>query len=216
MPSPALLLAFALTSLALVAVPGPSVLFVVGRSLALGRRAGLLTVLGNALGFVPLVAAVALGVGAVVAESVVLLGALRLAGAAYLVLLGVQAVRHRRDGGTGPDAGAARPRPRPRGARIVREGFLVGVTNPKTVVFLVAVLPQFVDHGAGSVTAQLVVLGLVFAAAALLGDSLWALAAGGARDWLGATPRRLAGLRAGGGVMMVGLGVATATSGHRA
>ncbi|MBJ7528291.1 MAG: LysE family transporter, partial [Nocardioides sp.] len=71
MPSPALLLAFALTSLALVAVPGPSVLFVVGRSLALGRRAGLLTVLGNALGFVPLVAAVALGVGAVVAESVV-------------------------------------------------------------------------------------------------------------------------------------------------
>lgn len=215
MPSPALLLAFALTSLALVAVPGPSVLFVVGRSLALGRRAGLLTVLGNALGFVPLVAAVALGVGAVVAESVVLLGALRLAGAAYLVLLGVQAVRHRRDGGTGPDAGAAASAPRA-GARIVREGFLVGVTNPKTVVSLVAVLPQFVDHGAGSVTAQLVVLGLVFAAAALLGDSLWALAAGGARDWLGATPRRLAGLRAGGGVMMVGLGVATATSGHRA
>lgn len=95
MPPLANLLAFALTALVIVVIPGPSVMFVIGRSLSLGRRGGLLSVVGNALGFIPQVTAVALGIGVVVAQSMVLFSIIKFAGAAYLVYLGVQAIRHR-------------------------------------------------------------------------------------------------------------------------
>jgi threonine/homoserine/homoserine lactone efflux protein len=95
MPPLANLLAFAITALVIVVIPGPSVMFVIGRSLSLGRRGGLLSVVGNALGFLPQVTAVAVGVGVVVAQSVVLLSMVKFVGAAYLVYLGVQAIRHR-------------------------------------------------------------------------------------------------------------------------
>lgn len=211
MPPTAHLLAFTLASLVLTVVPGPSVLFVIGRSLALGRRAGLLSVLGNTLGLLPLVVAVALGVGAVVQQSVVVFTALKLAGAAYLVHLGVQAFRHRH--GPGADEVAAAPRS---SWRIVREGFVVGVSNPKAVVFLAAVLPQFADPAAGSVAAQVIVLGLVFMVVALLTDGSWAVVAGTARGWLGGSPRRLARMQAGGGLMMIGLGGSLALTGQKA
>ena len=120
------LLGFALASLALIVIPGPSVLFVIGRSLALGRAGGLLSVLGNALGMLPLIAAVALGVGAVVAQSVVVFTIIKFAGAAYLVYLGVQAIRHRRHTAVTHEA---TPPSRSR-MRILSEGFLVGITNP--------------------------------------------------------------------------------------
>lgn len=205
------LLAFVVASFVLTVVPGPSVLFVIGRSLALGRRAGLLTVLGNTLGLLPLVVAVALGVGAVVQRSVVVFTVLKLVGAAYLVYLGVQAFRHRHDGsGDVVDA-------RPRGSwRIVREGFVVGVSNPKAVVFLAAVLPQFAAPEAGAVAVQVVVLGLVFMTVALLTDGLWAVVAGTARGWLGGSPRRLSRMQAGGGLMMIGLGGSLALTGQKA
>lgn len=205
------LLAFVVASFVLTVVPGPSVLFVIGRSLALGRRAGLLTVLGNTLGLLPLVIAVALGVGAVVQRSIVVFTVLKLAGAAYLVYLGVQAFRHRHRGsGEAVDE-------RPRSAwRIVREGFVVGVSNPKAVVFLAAVLPQFAAPEAGAVAAQVVVLGLVFMIVALLSDSLWAVVAGTARGWLGGSPRRLSRMQAGGGLMMIGLGGSLALTGQKA
>ncbi|MEI5673135.1 MULTISPECIES: LysE family translocator [unclassified Nocardioides] len=205
------LLAFVVASVVLTAVPGPSVLFVIGRSLALGRRAGLLSVVGNTLGLLPLVVAVALGVGAVVQRSVVVFTALKLAGAAYLVYLGVQAFRHRHHGAG--DAVDERPRS---ARRIVREGFVVGVSNPKAVVFLAAVLPQFAEPAAGAVAAQVVVLGLVFMAVALLSDGLWAVVAGTARGWLGGSPRRLARMQAGGGLMMIGLGGSLALTGQKA
>lgn len=213
MPAPDRLGAFALASLVLIVVPGPSVLFVIGRSLAFGRRGGLLSVLGNALGVLPLVAAVALGLGTVVATSAVLFTAVKLAGAAYLVYLGLQAIRHRRLGPV-----------RMRGAGhtelatwvVVRQGFVVGVSNPKTIVFLVAVLPQFVSLQAGAVPAQMMVLGVVFVVIALLSDSVWALAAGSAQEWFASSPRRLAGLRAAGGAMMVALGGTLALAENRA
>jgi threonine/homoserine/homoserine lactone efflux protein len=205
------LLAFVAAALVLVAVPGPTVLFVIGCSLALGRRAGLLSVVGNTLGLLPLVVAVALGVGAVVQESVVVFTVLKLAGAAYLVYLGVQAVRHRHGAVDGPVG--ERPRS---SARIVREGFVVGVSNPKAVVFLAAVLPQFAEPSAGSVGGQVLVLGLVFMAVALVCDSGWAVVAGTARGWLGGSPRRLSGMRAGGGLMMIGLGGTLALTGQKA
>jgi len=209
-PAPSLL-AFALTALALIVIPGPSVLFVIGRSLALGRLGGLLSVLGNALGMLPLVTAVALGIGAVVAQSVVLFTVIKIAGALYLVYLGIQAIRHRRHTAVTHEA---TPPPRSRW-RILGEGFVVGLTNPKSLVFFVAVLPQFVDYGAPSIPLQLFELGVVFLVLALIFDSVWALAAGTAREWFGRSPKRVERLGASGGVLMIGLGGILAFTGAK-
>lgn len=204
--------AFALAAVALILIPGPSVLFVIGRSLSLGRRGGLLSVLGNALGMLPAITCVALGVGTVVAESVVVFTAIKMAGAAYIIFLGVQAIRHRDDTTMEADAPAER---RMSSSRLLGQGFLVGVFNPKTIVFFVAVLPQFVSYEAGAIPAQLAVLGLIFFVIALICDSVWALTAGTARSWFARDPKRLSFMGAGGGVMMIGLGGTLALSGNR-
>lgn len=204
------LLAFALAALVLIAVPGPSVLFVIGRTLALGRKGGLLSVLGNAAGEAVQIAAVALGVGVVLAQSLVLFSVVKFAGAAYLVYLGIQAIRHRggRTAATGPSDPAST-------ARVLREGFIVGATNPKSIVFFVAVLPQFVDYPAGAIPVQLGTLGAAFLLIALVSDSAWALAAGTARHWFARSPRRIAALSTTGGVMMIGLGGTLALTGAK-
>ncbi|WP_158867597.1 LysE family translocator [Leifsonia sp. AG29] len=204
------LLAFALASLALIVVPGPSVLFVIGRSLALGRLGGLLSVVGNAIGMLPLIAAVAIGIGAVVAQSLVLFTIIKFAGAAYLVYLGIQAIRHRRHTAVTHEAVLYRSP-----WRILGEGFIVGLTNPKSLVFFVAVLPQFVDYHAGSIPLQLLELGLVFLALALISDSVWALVAGTAREWFGRSPKRVERLGATGGALMIGLGGVLALTGAK-
>jgi len=203
--------AFILASVVLIVIPGPSVLFVIGRSLALGRVGGLLSVVGNALGMVPLVAAVALGVGALVAQSVVIFTIIKFAGALYLVYLGVQAIRHRADAAAAVN-GAVATRSH---WRQLGEGFIVGVTNPKTIAFFVAVLPQFVDFTAGSIPLQLFELGVVFIVLALICDSIWALAASAARNWFARSPKRAAHLAATGGVMMIGLGGVLALTGNK-
>lgn len=208
MVPPPNLLGFAIAAAILIAIPGPSVLFVIGRSLALGRRGGLLSVAGNAAGMVPQIVAVALGVGAIVAQSIVAFTVIKFAGAAYLIFLGIQAIRHRNRHATVEVSTA------PRSAwRLLGEGFLVGLTNPKSIVFFVAVLPQFVDYSAGSIPLQLAELGLVFVVLALLMDSVWALAAGTARAWFARSPKRLSRLGAAGGVMMIGLGGVVALTG---
>ncbi|GAA2019154.1 LysE family translocator [Nakamurella flavida] len=194
--------AFAFAAVVLIVIPGPSVLFTIGRSLAYGRRGGLLSVLGNAIGTLPATVLTAVGLGRLIAESVALFIAVKIVGALYLVYLGVQAIRHRH-GRTGLPSGAARV---PSSGRQLWQGIVVGATNPKTLVFFVAVLPQFVSRDAGSVPVQLAVLGCLFAAIALCCDSVWALIAGTARGWFGRDPRRLSQMTAGGGVMMVGLG----------
>ncbi len=204
------LLAFAAMSFLLIVIPGPSVLFVVGRALAQGRRAALTTVVGNTLGAYALVVAVALGVGSVVERSVLVFTALKLVGAAYLVYLGVKAVRQRRSlqaafTGDGPAHG---------GLRTLWEGFAVGVANPKTIVFFAAVLPQFVDREQGHVVPQMLLLGLVFNAIAVISDSVWGLAAATARTWFARSPRRLAMVGGVGGLSMIGLGVTVAATGR--
>ena len=204
------LLAFALAALVLIAVPGPSVLFVIGRTLALGRKGGLLSVAGNAGGELVQIAAVAVGVGVVLAQSLLLFSVVKFAGAAYLVYLGIQAIRHRGSGAT-----AADPADRSSTARVLREGFIVGATNPKSIVFFVAVLPQFVDYSAGAIPLQLGTLGAVFLLIALVSDSTWALAAGTARHWFARSPRRIAALSTTGGVMMIGLGGTLALVGNK-
>jgi threonine/homoserine/homoserine lactone efflux protein len=204
------LLAFMVIATVLIAVPGPSVLFVVTRSLTLGRRAGLATVVGNAAGVYVQVVLVALGIGAIVQESIAVFTAIKLCGAAYLVYLGVQSFRHRRS-----LAAALHAPVEPKVLRrILADGFLVGVFNPKVIVFFMAVLPQFVDRSAGSVPAQLLLLGAVFCAIALLCDSLWALLAGATRSWLVSSPRRLAAIGGTGGLVMIGLGAGLAVSGR--
>lgn len=209
MPPLANLLAFSLIAVPFAVLPGPSVLFVIGRSLSLGRTGGLLSVIGNGTGALLNVLAVAVGVGFVIAQSIVLFTVIKVAGALYLVWLGIQAIRHRHD--------ASQPELRPRASRpwrVLLEGFFVGVSNPKTILFFIAVLPQFVAYGAGSVSLQLFVLGAMFVLIALLTDAVWALTAGFARDWFGRSPRRLAGFGTAGGAAMIGLGVGSLFLGY--
>ena len=213
MPTPDALAAFTLAALILIVIPGPSVLFVIGRSLSYGRRGGLLSVIGNGIGTLLLVLTVALGVGATVAQSVMLFTVIKLLGAAYLVYLGIQAIRHRGDGGVdGIEASARRPLST---AVMLRQGFVVGVTNPKTIVFFVAVLPQFVNFSAGNIPLQMALLGAIAVTIGIVCDAVWALLAGTARTWFARSPRRLSGIRASGGVLMVGLGVGLAVSGNK-
>jgi threonine/homoserine/homoserine lactone efflux protein len=197
------LLAFCITAAVLIAIPGPSVVFVVSRSLTSGRRAGLATVAGNAAGEYVLVVAVAVGIGAVVSSSIAIFTAVKLAGAAYLVYLGVQSIRHRRDLGEALSAPAVDRSTR----RHVGDAFFVGVMNPKSMVFFAAILPQFIDKSAGNVPLQIALLGAIFVLIALISDSLWALTAGAARQWLTRTPRRLEWVRVGGGLGMIAIGL---------
>ena len=201
---------FMLIAFVLIVVPGPSVLFVVTRSLTLGRRAGLATAVGNTAGVYVQVVLVAVGVGAIVQESIAVFTAIKLAGALYLVLLGVQTFRHRR---TLADALYAPVEPKLM-RRMLTDAFVVGVANPKVIVFFIAVLPQFVDRSAGAVPLQLLTLGAVFCTIAVICDAVWAIAAGAARDWLVRSPRRLAAIGGTGGVVMVGLGAGLAVSGN--
>lgn len=211
MPSTDHLLAFAVVSLIYVAIPGPSVLFTISRALTLGRRPALLTVVGNSAGIYLQVIAVALGIGVIVERSLVVFTLIKIAGAIYLIYLGVQAIRHRGSLSTLLERRTGRSSAR----RVVVDGFVVGITNPKGVVFFAAVLPQFVDPAHGHVPMQLLVLGAVSIAAALVSDSLWAVLAGGAREWFARSPRRLAAIGGSGGLIMVGLGVNLAVSGRK-
>jgi threonine/homoserine/homoserine lactone efflux protein len=204
------LLAFTGVAFALIVVPGPSVVFVISRGVALGRRAAVTTVVGNAAGVYVQVVAVAIGIGALVERSVVVFRLLSLAGATYLVVLGVRTVRGRRE----LAAVLQLPVEPTTSRRILREGFVVGLANPKVIVFFAAVLPQFTDPSRGRVPLQLLVLGAVFVGIALLSDSAWGVAAGTARSWLSRSPRRLAALGGTGGLVMITLGLRLAVTGR--
>ncbi|GLZ77676.1 lysine transporter LysE [Actinorhabdospora filicis] len=207
MPTATSLLAFLAMSAVLIAIPGPSVLFVIGRALAHGRRTALLSVLGNTVGAYLLAVAVAFGVGAIVAKSAIVFAVLKYAGAAYLVYLGVTAWRKRRELAWGTQDKPTH--------RVLWDGFAVGITNPKTAVFFAAVLPQFASREAGAVPLQLLLLGSVFCALALVMDSTWGLIAAGAREWFGRSERRMALVGGAGGLAMIGLGVTVAVTGRK-
>ncbi|MFE7791664.1 LysE family translocator [Streptomyces sp. NPDC057460] len=206
-------LAFAAMSLLVIVIPGPSVLFVIGRALAHGRRTALATVLGNVVGSYGLVVAVALGIGSLVERSAAIFVAVKLVGAAYLVLLGVQAFRHRKEMKLGA-VHASTERPAHGDLRTVADGVVVGVTNPKGIVFFAAVLPQFVDPSTGHLPAQMLLLGLVPIAIGLVTDTLWGLGASAARSWFAGSERRLSLIGGAGGFAMIGLGVTVAATGR--
>jgi threonine/homoserine/homoserine lactone efflux protein len=197
------LLAFSLASVAIIVVPGPSVLFVLARGIAWGRAVALLTVLGNGLGLLVLSGLVALGLGPLLTRSAAFTRAIEVAGGAYLLWLGADALRKRRAHAAAMQVGDA---DRPRPGQAVRQGFVVGLFNPKAIVFFVAVFPHFVDTAAGHVALQLLVLGAIFSALAVLSDGAWGVGAGWARDRLLARPSLLVALRTVGGVVMLGLG----------
>ena len=204
------MLAFAVASVILIVIPGPSVLFTVGRALAYGRRTALATVFGNAAGNYLVASCVAVGVGTLVQRSAQVFLAVRLAGALYLIWLGVQAIRKRASVAEAFAAGA----PGRSDRRAVREGFLVGVTNPKTYILFGAVLPQFVDRAAGHVPVQMLVLALISIAIGLVSDTTWALAADGLRAWFARSPRRFALVGGAGGLAMIGVGISVAVTGR--
>jgi threonine/homoserine/homoserine lactone efflux protein len=205
------LLGYAVASFVLIVIPGPSVVFVIGRALAYGRRTALSTVCGNAAGNYVVAVCVAVGIGAVVQRSAAVFTALKLAGAVYLIWLGVAAIRRRK--GLATTFGAATAAPRGRSA--AREGFVVGVTNPKALILFGAVLPQFVDRTGGHVQIQMLVLALVSIAIGLCSDSMWAVTASAVRRWFARSPRRLELVGGAGGLAMIGVGLTIALTGRR-
>jgi len=204
-------LGFALTCVIVIAVPGPSVLFVIGRALAHGRRTALASVAGNVAGVQVVAVSVALGIGTLVQRSDQVFTIVKLGGAVYLVWLGVQAIRHRHALSAAMEVATA-----PRSAwKAAAEGFTVGVANPKAYVLFAAVLPQFANRAAGHVTLQLLILSLVSLPIALICDSTWGLAASGVRSWFASSPRRLELIGGLGGLTMIGLGVTLALTGRK-
>lgn len=205
------LLAFTLAAFILIIVPGPSVLFVISRALAYGRRTALLTVLGGALGSFVSAVAIAIGVGALVEASAIAYTVLKFAGAGYLIYLGIRAIRHR----TKLWASFEQKVAPVSGRRTFIEGFVVSVTNPKSMMFFAAVLPQFVDRSTGSASLQMIMFGAIFAIIAVASDTVWGLAAGTVRSWFARSRRRLELIGGASGLTMIGLGVGVALNGRK-
>ena len=208
------LAAFAAVALLIIVIPGPSVLFTVGRALTYGRRTAVITVLGNTTGAYAQALCVAIGLGTLVERSILVFTILKFAGAAYLVYLGVSAFRHRRRLRDAMDA-AFGERPVLTNWRTIRDGFVVGFANPKVIVFFGAILPQFVNRQAGHVPVQMALLALVFSLIAFASDCVWGIAAGTARAWFARSPRRLEMIGGAGGLAMIGLGTALAVTGRK-
>jgi threonine/homoserine/homoserine lactone efflux protein len=204
------LLGFGLASLVLIVVPGPGVLFVVGRALAHGRRTALATALGHAAGNYVVAACVAVGLGALLQRSVEAFVIVKIAGALYLIWLGVHAIRHRK---SLADAMAVATPPR-EGWRAARDGAVVGLTNPKAYILFGAILPQFVNRAAGDVPGQMLVLALVSVAIGAISDCSWGFAASAVRAWFARSPRRLEMVGGAGGLAMIGVGVTVAITGR--
>jgi threonine/homoserine/homoserine lactone efflux protein len=209
MPTLSALELFAVAAFALIVVPGPSVLYIVSQSVSHGRVGGLAAVLGVEVGAFVHVAGAALGVSAIIASSATAFSLLKIAGGAYLVLLGIRRLLEH-----DADAEPGSARTRPLGA-IFRQGMIVNALNPKTALFFLAFLPQFVDPERGNVALQAAVLGLVWVAIATASDAAWALGSGSLVGLVRASTRARRVERFASGGVLIGLGV-LATLAHPA
>jgi threonine/homoserine/homoserine lactone efflux protein len=206
---PSRLTEYIVAAMVIILAPGPSVLFVIARAISWGRKVAIFTVAGNVTGSFVLSVFVAIGLGPVLQRSELAYTGIQWGGGLYLMYLGLVAIKHRavhaadmrNQGDSAPTV-----------ARSIRDGFWVGSLNPKAIVFYAAVLPQFIDRERGSVTAQLILLGAIFSTLAFISDGTWGLLAGTARQWLATDSHRLEKLRAGGGSIMIILGVAVLIS----
>jgi threonine/homoserine/homoserine lactone efflux protein len=205
------LLGFSVAALVMIVIPGPGVLFVVGRALSHGRRTALATAAGHAAGNYVVAAFVAVGLGEILQRSALAFVVVKLAGALYLAWLGIQAIRHRK---SLADAFAAVAEPR-EGWRALRDGVVVGITNPKSYILFGAILPQFVNRGAGGVPGQLLLLALVAVLMGGASDCAWGFAASGVRNWFTSSPRRFELVGGAGGLAMIGVGVTVAVTGRK-
>jgi threonine/homoserine/homoserine lactone efflux protein len=205
------LLGFALASLVLIVIPGPGVLFVIGRALAHGRRTALATALGHAGGNYLVAACVAVGLGTLLQRSVEAFVIVKVAGALYLIWLGIHAIRQRKS----LAAALAVSVPPREGWRAVRDGVVVGITNPKAYILFGAILPQFVNRSAGDVPGQMLVLALVSVLIGTVSDCTWAFAASAVRTWFARSPRRFELVGGAGGLAMIGVGVTVALAGRQ-
>ena len=194
---------FAVASAAFLAVPGPSVIYIVSRSLAEGRTAGIVSALGIQAGGLVHVVAATIGVSALLASSATAFSVVKYAGAAYLIYLGIRKLR---EPAATTSAGPAGRVPR---KRLFWQGVVVNSLNPKTALFFLAFLPQFVDPDRGAVAPQVMALGVLFLVLATLSDSTYALVAGSVRGWLGERRRTITRVS---GFSYVGLGVLAALS----
>ncbi len=196
----------------IILVPGPSVLFTIARAIAWGRMSAVATVLGNGLGVYLISIAVALGLGPILQHSSPAYHAVQWFGGSYLMYLGYSAIKesaaHAQDMREVTES-------KPSIAKTIRQGFVVGVLNPKTVVFFAAILPQFTDREKGHLSSQLIFLGTVFAIIAFISDSLWGILAGTFREWLSTDVKRLIRMRVTGGVIMILLGLFTILNSFR-
>lgn len=204
MISGAQLATFVVASMAIIIVRGPSVLFTLARGVAWGRSVAVLTVLDNSIGTLVLSVIVAIGLGPLLANSRVFAVVLQLIGGAYLLWLGYDALRQRHEHAR---AMIQRESERPRNLHVVRQGFTVGILNPKSLVFFAAVFPHFVNRAKGNVTWQLLLFGGLFSVMAFCSDATWGVIAGTARAWLSGSPTRLVVLRTIGACVMMTLGV---------
>lgn len=196
---------YLIAAMIIILAPGPSVLFVIARAIAWGRATAVLTVLGNVSGSFVLSSLVALGIGPILQKYHIAYVAVQWGGGLYLIHLGIDAIRKRAVHASDmTNQGPVGPTP----LSSIRDGFWVGVLNPKAIVFFAAVLPQFVDIEGTTVTRQLLFLGLTFCVLAFISDGMWGLLAGTARTWLASSNHRLERLRGFGGSIMIILGLA--------
>ena len=203
MPDASTFALFVVAALVLLVVPGPSVLYIVARSIEGGRSAGLVSVLGVQTGALVHIAFAAVGLSAILASSAVAFSVVKWLGAAYLVWLGLRQIFGRDE-----VEGEATVEPAPL-SRVFSQGVIVNTFNPKTALFFLAFLPQFVDPGRGAVAPQVLALGVLFLVLATLSDSTYAVVAGSVRPWLGERRRAMARVS---GLSYIGLGVLAALS----
>jgi threonine/homoserine/homoserine lactone efflux protein len=195
------IIGFLLLSMVIILVPGPSVLFAIGRALVLGTRAALISVFGNALGVGLQILVVSLGLGVLIQQSPDLFFFIKVVGALMIGYLGLKAIWQRKK----LDAGNTSVSPS--GKKVLSESIVVGITNAKTLVFFIAALPSFVDPLSGNPSSQMLVLGALFLIIGVTSDSVYAIAAGKARHWLGGSEKRLANFRGIGGLALTLLGL---------
>jgi len=208
---PETLFVFALAALAILVVPGPAVVYIVTRSVDQGRGAGLASVIGIHVGTLVHLAAATVGLSAILVSSATAFTIVKVLGALYLIVIGIRTLLGRAD-----PADTDPQRPPRRRRRDVAEGVVVNILNPKTALFFLAFLPQFVDPARGQASLQILVLGLTFMLLGLVTDSIWALAAGSAGETLRRSRRWARVQRYVSGSVFLALGVATAFTGsHR-
>ena len=203
---PSRLWEYLIATVLIILAPGPSVLFTIARAIAWGRVAAIATVIGNAFGMFLVSVLVAFGLGPILQSSKLFYNSIQWAGGAYLIYLGYAAIAASRVDAQGMQKTEGS---KPSFFTSLKNGFWVGVLNPKSIVFFAAILPQFVDQEKNNVTAQLLLLGAIFATIALISDGSYGLLAGTVRSWLAGDVKRLIFMRRFGGVVMIGLGIFT-------